>query len=373
MGIYQITNTVNGKRYIGKSKDIRKRWRGHIYNNSLGKSVNAHFQAAWNKYGEDSFTFQILEIVDDESQLASREKCLVESNKPEYNVAIVEDSQWTYDETTCLKLRDIRLNADSSWNKKIGDSLRGKKKSEEATRKMREGLTGRKMTPEQIEKIRKASTGRPVPEYAKKKIAEKAKGNQRWKFRTDAWREKVRAAVKRTHELMRQRRKAKKEKEEMMKNGNAFGKKLAVYLASGWFSPDQDKQLTKLEAVFDSRADWIELASPRRIFVCPPNASLEVQDNVFKGNMKHIRECDFTLVNTTYRDIGTIWEAGAAFALDRKIVYFCEGLPPGAKFNLMLSRSGIKVCTTFEQLEDYLDRCKAAGEMLYEPYDKEIE
>jgi excinuclease UvrABC nuclease subunit len=23
MGIYQITNTVNGKRYIGKSKDIR--------------------------------------------------------------------------------------------------------------------------------------------------------------------------------------------------------------------------------------------------------------------------------------------------------------------------------------------------------------
>jgi hypothetical protein len=107
--------------------------------------------------------------------------------------------------------------------------------------------------------------------------------------------------------------------------------------------------------------------------VCPPDASLEVQDNVFKGNMKHIRECDFTLVNTTYRDIGTIWEAGAAFALDRKIVYFCENLPPGSKFNLMLSRSGIKVCTTFEQLEDYLNRCKAAGAMIYEPYDKEIE
>jgi hypothetical protein len=39
----------------------------------------------------------------------------------------------------------------------------------------------------------------------------------------------------------------------------------------------------------------------------------------------------------------------------------------------MLSRSGIKVCTTFEQLEDYLNRCKAAGSMIYEPYDKEIE
>ena len=150
-------------------------------------------------------------------------------------------------------------------------------------------------------------------------------------------------------------------------------KKHHVYLASGWFSPDQDKQLTKLEEVFDSRSRWINLASPRRIFVCPPDASQEVQNNVFQGNMKHIRECDFTLVNTTYRDVGTIWEAGAAYALDRKIVYFCENLPPGAKFNLMLSRSGIKVCTTFEQLEDYLNRCEAAGEMLYEPYDKEIE
>lgn len=154
---------------------------------------------------------------------------------------------------------------------------------------------------------------------------------------------------------------------------SGFNKKQKVYLASGWFSPDQDRQLTKLEKVFDDRADWIELASPRRIFVCPPDASLEVQDNVFKGNIHHIQTCDFTLVNTTYRDIGTIWEAGAAYALNRKIVYFCENLPVGAKFNLMLSRSGIKVCTSFEQLEDYLTRCYEAGEMLCEPYDKEIE
>jgi hypothetical protein len=64
-------------------------------------------------------------------------------------------------------------------------------------------------------------------------------------------------------------------------------------------------------------------------------------------------------------------ECGYATALKKPIVYFCQGLT--GTFNLMLSRSGIKVCTTFEQLEDYLDRCKAAGEMLYEPYDKEIE
>lgn len=158
-----------------------------------------------------------------------------------------------------------------------------------------------------------------------------------------------------------------------MKNGNAFGRKLSCYLASGWFSPDQDKQLTKLEAVFDSRSDWIELASPRRIFICPPDAPQDVQENVFAGNVHHIKTSDFCLVNTTYKDIGTVWESGAAYAYGTKIVYFCENLPPGAKFNLMLAKSGVKVCTSFEQLEDYLDRCKAAGEMLNEPYSKEIE
>jgi nucleoside 2-deoxyribosyltransferase len=98
-----------------------------------------------------------------------------------------------------------------------------------------------------------------------------------------------------------------------------------------------------------------------------------VQDDVFNGNVEHIKKSDFTVVNTSYRDIGTIWESGAAFAYGTKIIYFCENLPTGAKFNLMLSRSGIKVTTSFEQLEDYLERCKAAGKMLYEPYDKEIE
>jgi group I intron endonuclease len=57
MGIYQITNTVNGKRYIGKSKDIRSRWLGHIRDNRKGSAVNKYFQRAWDMHGEDSFTF----------------------------------------------------------------------------------------------------------------------------------------------------------------------------------------------------------------------------------------------------------------------------------------------------------------------------
>jgi nucleoside 2-deoxyribosyltransferase len=146
-----------------------------------------------------------------------------------------------------------------------------------------------------------------------------------------------------------------------------------IYLASGWFNPVQAEELTKLERIFDERSEHFDLASPRRIFVCPPDAPKSVQDETFSGNLHHIETADFLLVNTRDKDIGTIWEAGYAHAVKRPIVYFCAGLPEGAKFNLMLARSGIKVCTSFEQLEDYLDRTIETGELPYEPYDKDIE
>lgn len=146
-----------------------------------------------------------------------------------------------------------------------------------------------------------------------------------------------------------------------------------IYLASGWFNPVQAEELTRLEQIFDERSDYFDLASPRRIFVCPPNAPKEVQDETFEGNLHHIQTSDFLLVNTRDKDIGTIWEAGYAFAFDKPIVYFCAGLPEGAKFNLMLARSGIKVCTSFEQLEDYLDRTIESDELPVEPYSDAIE
>ena len=148
--------------------------------------------------------------------------------------------------------------------------------------------------------------------------------------------------------------------------------KKKIYLASGWFNQVQAEELTRLEEICDSRA-WIDLASPRRIFICPPDAPKKVQDETFDGNLHHIKTADFLIVNTRDKDIGTIWEAGYAHACDVPIVYFCGGLPAGAKFNLMLARSGSKVCTSFEQLEDYLDRCFEAERLLEEPYDKDIE
>lgn len=60
-GIYLILNTVNNHKYIGQSKNIEHRWAGHISSLRKGRHGNAHFQNAWNKYGEDLFDFQVIE------------------------------------------------------------------------------------------------------------------------------------------------------------------------------------------------------------------------------------------------------------------------------------------------------------------------
>jgi nucleoside 2-deoxyribosyltransferase len=156
---------------------------------------------------------------------------------------------------------------------------------------------------------------------------------------------------------------------------NNSSKRLSCYTAAGWFNPTQAEDLSKIESIIDSRASWIDIKSPRRIFVCPPNAPDDVQEATFQGNLEHIRNADFIVASTVGPkvDVGTVWECGYAFAVKTPIVYICVNLPSSARFNLMLAKSSIKVCLSYEQLEDYLDRCKTAGKMLVEPYDKEIE
>lgn len=62
-GIYCIANIQNNKKYVGYSKNIKKRWDNHKYNLRKNSSKNTHLQAAWNIYGENMFTFSILEIM----------------------------------------------------------------------------------------------------------------------------------------------------------------------------------------------------------------------------------------------------------------------------------------------------------------------
>lgn len=55
-----IRNKVNGKKYIGQSVDIEKRFYEHKRTLRKNKHNNEHLQRAWNKYGESKFEFKII-------------------------------------------------------------------------------------------------------------------------------------------------------------------------------------------------------------------------------------------------------------------------------------------------------------------------
>lgn len=60
--IYKITNTVNGKIYIGKTeRDIKTRWAEHV-RHKLDYSI---LSQAIQKYGADKFSIECIEIVKD--------------------------------------------------------------------------------------------------------------------------------------------------------------------------------------------------------------------------------------------------------------------------------------------------------------------
>lgn len=63
VGIYKITNLINGNSYIGQSVNIFKRWQQEKEdsNNVNSHSYNYPLMRAFRKYGVDNFSFEILE------------------------------------------------------------------------------------------------------------------------------------------------------------------------------------------------------------------------------------------------------------------------------------------------------------------------
>ena len=132
-----------------------------------------------------------------------------------------------------------------------------------------------------------------------------------------------------------------------------MGKK--VYFASPFFKPDQIAREERVKAKL--RSLGFEVFSPKEFFVLKPDASEEDRDRIFAENIKQITACDIFFGISDERDMGTIWECGCVYGINqqtaykRKIVYYCETLPEGAPFNVMLGKSADVVITKFEDLD----------------------
>jgi group I intron endonuclease len=85
-GIYEIKNTLNNHRYVGSSVNIPKRFGEHRSTLRNNNHHSNYLQKAWNKYGEQHFEFNILEVCEPiKDTLLFLEQKYLDLN-PEYNI-----------------------------------------------------------------------------------------------------------------------------------------------------------------------------------------------------------------------------------------------------------------------------------------------
>lgn len=68
--IYKITNLLNTKVYIGKTEHHNplKRWKEHLNDSKRERNRNRPLYRAFNKYGIENFSFEILEETDNPAE-----------------------------------------------------------------------------------------------------------------------------------------------------------------------------------------------------------------------------------------------------------------------------------------------------------------
>jgi len=170
--IYTITNVHNGKMYVGKTNDFHYRVSKHKYTLRNKIHINEHLQRAWDKYGEESFMFEILDEVS--------EDLLISLEHYWCNILNVHDYLVGYN------IRPTHPHNKGSNSKatseKISKSLVGRKASDEAKKKMSNAKKGKTLSEEQKRKISESLKGKPKSDDAKNNISAAKLGDKNPRF-----------------------------------------------------------------------------------------------------------------------------------------------------------------------------------------------
>jgi group I intron endonuclease len=164
-GIYTITNLVDNKIYVGQTNNFYHRWAVHISHLKHNKHSSTYLQNAWNKYGEESFKFEILEecSIDLLFSLEHYWCNLLQTHNSNYGYNTEKTHPYRkkfYSPMLGKKLSQEHKN-------KIGNAHKGRKASDETRKKQslaRLGKTaptkGIKFSKERCDFISKMNTGR---------------------------------------------------------------------------------------------------------------------------------------------------------------------------------------------------------------------
>lgn len=123
--------------------------------------------------------------------------------------------------------------------------------------------------------------------------------------------------------------------------------KYDFYFASPFFNPEQVEREERM--INHLRALGFTVFSPKESCHLDAKSSTQSREEVFASNCNAIKSARAVFAVTDGKDMGTIWEAGYAYGINKPIIYFAETLGNN-QFNLMLAQSGRDVFTSQKEV-----------------------
>ena len=186
---------------MGSSIDLRGRKKSHISYLRKNKHCNNHLQKSYNKHGEISFKWEVLEYINPTEDIAIVKTNLLEREQYHLNFYL-QDSKVNHDlcyntcpeagsrlgslqsEETKAKMRQVHLGNTyclgntHSEETRLKMSITTKNMGDSVKAKISKTLTGHEVSEETRNKISKAQIGKFVSEETRLKSSESHKGFQ---------------------------------------------------------------------------------------------------------------------------------------------------------------------------------------------------
>ena len=137
VGIYKITNKINGDFYIGSSdRDFKERFKEHcryyeMYKEGNYKNIHPKLWNAYDEFGIENFEIELIEILDGKTtkEILEREEYFIHELKPQYNICLYP---------TQGGKPNLGKKLSEEWKQHIGEKSKLYKHSEETLKKVTE-------------------------------------------------------------------------------------------------------------------------------------------------------------------------------------------------------------------------------------------
>ncbi len=170
-GIYRIWHMATNKSYIGSAVDVSARLGSHLRMLNRKSHHSVKLQRAWDKYGEEAFSFNVVEVVESKEKLIEREQHWIDefnASRLGYNIS-----------PTAGSILGHKFSDESK--RKMGLAATGRIKTDETRLKLSIANTGKKMSPESREKMRIAKLGRKAKPHSAETKAKMSAARIGWR------------------------------------------------------------------------------------------------------------------------------------------------------------------------------------------------